>query len=101
MSLNLGVMKFMANFPTGFTEMPQHMEPWDVQPRLADPFYQLADKGFVVVAGLRESDVADLTEIAGQKGVLEFCPKDLKQRWTNIDAAREQLAKDGGRAYSD
>ncbi|MFA5004125.1 MAG: hypothetical protein WC498_02505 [Candidatus Saccharimonadales bacterium] len=87
----------MANFPDSFTENPTYIHPTNVRPSDAEPFAQLERRGFVVVAGLRESDVADLSAIAGQEGVREYCPNDIAKRWTDIPTTEKQLAKDGGR----
>lgn len=86
-----------AEFPTTFTDTPLVLTPQHVQPKHADIISGLESRGYGIVAGLREQDVQDITRIAGQPGVREFCPKDIRQRWTNIDATRKQLNKDGGR----
>lgn len=86
-----------AEFPTTFTETPQLVMPTDVRPNMSTIIDGLISSGYGLVAGLRREDVEDITRIAGQPGVREFCPKDLRQRWTDEAAAEKQLAKDGGR----
>jgi len=86
----------MAEFPTTFTE-PHYINPTEIPAHLAGPFVDLGRKGIVMVAGIEPANVEDLTKIAGQEGVLEYCPKDIATRWTDIPTTQKQLAKDGGR----
>jgi hypothetical protein len=85
-----------TQFPTGFTE-PILLNRRDFGPKHYLDLRPLDLKGFDIYAGLEEDGVADLTEIAGQKGTREYCPNDLAKRWTDIPAAEKQLGKDGGR----
>lgn len=90
----------MAQFPETFTTEPITVNPDEMPAELAEPFYNLQEKGFSVVIGLEPSEVPSLTEIAGQSGVLEYCARDLAERWGSYEMAERQLAKDGGRGVS-
>lgn len=83
----------MPHFHDSFVEQPHYIEPNEMPPEQQEPFVELDRKGFVVVAGLRRSDVPEITEIAGQPGTREFCPRDLTERWGSEEMIEAQLAR--------
>jgi hypothetical protein len=57
----------------------------------------LAHKEIIVVSGLVEADVPQITAIAGQTGVREFCPKDMGKRFPDAETiASDWLPKGRG-----
>lgn len=87
----------MANFPTTFAdtvqELPEHM-PGTAETAKAD----LAEKGYKVVVGLTEVYAADLIKMTQEPHIKENCPNDSGKRFMDIEATREWLTKNGGRA---
>lgn len=86
-----------AEFPTTFTNEMHVVHPYHVAAKHAQPFVDLANKGYEVAVGLRREDVSGLADIAQQPGTREYCPKDLTARWGTEELAEKQLTKDGGR----
>lgn len=59
---------------------------------------KLHEAGFEVVAGIRKDDVPDITKIARQPQIREFCPHDLSERFGSSAMTKLWLGKNGGRA---
>ncbi len=88
----------MAEFPTAFAEEPQLIVPGMLDEVGNAAVEQLAARDFEVVAGVRRADVPEITAIANQDGVLDFCPKDAVTRFPDADIMEENwLPKAGGR----
>jgi hypothetical protein len=83
----------MSNFPTeldnGVRELPLE--------RLGETGRQaaasLAEKGFKVVSGLTPEYLQPITAMAREPAMREYTPKDLAERFTNLDAARRWQSK--------
>lgn len=84
-------------YPDGFTREPISLDSLHLTWAGQKAIGQLHIEGFEIEAGLRRQDVADITEIAGQEAVREFCPNDLEKRFGDEPMAEAWLAKNGGR----
>jgi len=86
-----------AQFPTTFATERYQLGLGDIAPKHSMLLGALGRCGYAVEVGLVREDVSALTEIAGQPGTREYCPRDIEERWTNETVAEQQLGKDGGR----
>jgi hypothetical protein len=87
----------MGSFPNTFSPDLQLL-PADLGERGNDARDRLAEKGFIVVAGLTRKTAAAVIQIAKQPHVVKYCPKDRVTRFPDIDATKRHLGKGGGRA---
>ncbi|HVS58826.1 MAG TPA: GNAT family N-acetyltransferase, partial [Candidatus Saccharimonadales bacterium] len=84
-------------YPDTFTRELVPLDPHGLSAAGQRALGQLHIEGFEVEVGLRRQDVADITEIAGQEWVREFCPNDLDKRFGDEQMVEAWLAKNGGR----
>ena len=56
----------------------------------------LTSKGYEVVSGLTPLYADQISRLSHENSICEYCPKDSKERFTNLDTTREWLSK--GRA---
>lgn len=87
----------MAEFPTTFAEDLLPLQFVELDDKGSEAVKTLADKGFEVVAGVRRADVPEITAIANQDGVREYCPNDLATRVGDEPMMETWLTKNGGR----
>lgn len=89
----------MASFPTTFVAEHIPITPGLLEDEGAEAMDRLQHAGFEVVAGLRRAEVPEITAIAKQEGVREFCPRDLTKRFPDEETVEYAwLPKNGGRA---
>lgn len=87
----------MANFPDTFAEQLQPL-PDDLGEAGNAAAAALAEKGFVVMAGLTRNYVGALTIMAAQRETREYCPKDpTEARFATEESTEKWLSKNGGR----
>src|SRR5438067_1181706 len=89
----------MGSFPTTFS--PDLVQlPADLGENGNEARERLAQKGFVVVAGLTEYTAGSVSAIARQPHIKDkMCPKDpTEKRFATRESTRKWLGKNGGRA---
>lgn len=84
--------------PSAFTDTPVSLAHFELDQAGAIAIDKLQQHGFEVVAGVTPEDVPFIKEIAQQRAVREFCPKDLTKRFGDRDMMAQWLGKNGGRA---
>jgi hypothetical protein len=87
----------MANFPNTYAEKLQYL-PADLGEDGNAARERLAEKGFVVVAGLTHHMAGAVSAAASQKHIVEVCPKDpTEKRFGTEESTEKWLGKGGGR----
>jgi hypothetical protein len=87
----------MANFPNTFAEKLQYL-PADLGEDGNAARERLAEKGFVVVAGLTRHMAGAVSAAASQEHIVEVCPKDpTEKRFGTEESTEKWLGKGGGR----
>jgi ribosomal protein S18 acetylase RimI-like enzyme len=92
----------MANYPSTFAAEITPLTPDDFSSQYgAGAVSLLAERGFVVMAGVTQYQGDQIARIGVERGVREFCPKDATDsRFGTRAAMAEWLGKGGGRGMT-
>ena len=92
----------MPHYPSTFETEITPLRPDDFSSHYgADAVQELADKGFVALAGVTAQQGVQIALIGEQKGIREFCPRDASpSRFGTRDAMEKWLGKEGGRGMT-
>jgi hypothetical protein len=85
-------------YPTDFASSLEYVKIEELAPIGRYAGRELLKAGYQVSVGLRRIDVADITRIANQPGVGEYCPSDALSRFSDPDTTRQWMEEKGGRA---
>lgn len=85
----------MTDFPDKFAEATRLL-PDGLGPAGAEAAQQLADRGYEVQLGLTPESAREISTMALEPSICEYCPRDSGERFTDLESAGRWLSK--GRA---
>ena len=88
----------MAEFPRTFVNELQPAPFYDLNARGRIAVAELGHRGIEVMVGLRQQDLPEISAIAQQEQVHEYCPADLTSRFSTTKLATKWLQKNTGRS---
>jgi hypothetical protein len=83
----------MIEFPNGFAAATQKLTPELLGEAGAPAVQQLSERGYEVHVGLTPELADAIAVMAREASILEFCPKDSSERFTDRAAAERWLSK--------
>jgi ribosomal protein S18 acetylase RimI-like enzyme len=86
----------MSNFPDDFSAAARPIRAANLDEAGAAAIAKLAESGFEVRAGLTPELAEQIIQMALEPGIREYCPNDSGQRFKNIAATKDWLAKKRG-----
>jgi hypothetical protein len=87
----------MSQYPTTFAETHTPLDLYGLDELGREALISLQKQGFEVVSGIQREDVPEVTAIAGQTAVREFCRNDMDTRFGDEPMVERWLQKKGGR----
>lgn len=92
----------MANYPSTFATEITPLRPQDFSSSYgAEAVSLLAERGFVVMAGVTKYQGDQIARIGDERGVREYCPRDASDsRFGTRKAMAKWLGKEGGRGMN-
>lgn len=90
----------MAEFKAGFVDTPEIIEASAFRAGpIRKALSMIAFQGYDLELGLPRKDRSQITHIAQQRGVREFCPRDIAERFGDDAQTEHTLTKDGGALF--
>lgn len=79
----------MIELPIRFVDEPIALDLLPLDPAGREASAAIRERGYEVFLGLRPDQWQEVTALARQRGIQEFCPNDLRQRWGDEQMSHE------------